>query len=388
MKASQVPCTVGTSLFYPNLARLPKPDGYEEWLGRQPQGDREHLSRELVGRLKAAYAEQDWTLLAKIMQELPPKTRLLGAEINSVHELIQRGHIEPQSRLFFLHSDTEDGRHVAEVLRAYYQGNAELIQVDGLDDQHPEVFRTQGLRSLAKELGKIIRDQAAANCAINATGGYKAQIAIAVVVGQVTGVPVYYKHERFSAIISLPPLPISFDLSEWFRSSALLYALAKDDLPTSMFDADLLTPKAESLLDRVDLDGEEYLTLSPLGQVFHDTFRNRYEGEKPRFLPLPASKREKKEPRLEKSGWPGEHPEVERFMQQVTDDVPQVIQCSTHYYNPDLTQQTLFRLSSKGIEGVFSRGGYTVKFRVETTAKNDVQREAMVAELNDWLARQ
>jgi putative CRISPR-associated protein (TIGR02619 family) len=386
-RASQVACTVGTSLFHSNLVRLPKPDEYEQWLNDQPPSDREHLSCKLVSQLKVAYAEQNWTRLGKLMRLLPPETRLLGAEINSVHELIQRGHIEPKARLFFLHSDTEDGRRVSQVLLAYYDGNAEGIQVDGLDDQDPERFRTQGLRSLAKELGKIIRDQAAANCAINATGGYKAQIAIAVVVGQVTGVPVYYKHERFSAIISLPPLPVSFDLSEWFRSSPLLFALADEDHPTSQFDADLLTPKAESLVDRVDLDGEEYLTLSPLGQVFHDTFRGRYEGEKGRFLPRAASNKEKRQPRIENSGHLRSHPEVKRFMQRVTDEVPQVIQCSTHYFNPALTRQTLFRLSSKGIEGVFSQGGYTVKFRVETTATQDVQRKAMVAELNDWLTK-
>ncbi len=388
VRASQVLCTVGTSLFFPNLARLPDSDGYDQWLGLQPTAERGRLSRDLVSQLKVAYGEQDWTRLGKLMGELPAETRLLGAEINSVHELIQGGHIEPKARLFFLHSDTRDGRNVAQVLLAYYDGNAEPIQVDGLDDQDPERFRTQGLRSLAKELGKIIRDQAAANCAINATGGYKAQIAIAVVVGQVTGVPVYYKHERFSAIISLPPLPISFDLSEWFRSSAFLYALTKGDLPTSIFDADLLTAKTESLVDRVDIDGEEYLTVSPLGQIFHDTFRERYEGEKERFLPPAASKKEKKSPRIEDSGHLRSHPEVKRFMQRVTDEVPQVLQCSTHYYNPDLPQQTLFKLGSMGIEGVFSHRGYTVRFRVETTAEQDVQREAMVAELNDWLTKQ
>ena len=49
--------------------------------------------------------------------------------------------------------------------------------------------------------------------AIDTTGGYKAQIAVAVVLGQALGIPVFYKHEKFSETIAFPPLPISLDYS-------------------------------------------------------------------------------------------------------------------------------------------------------------------------------
>jgi hypothetical protein len=72
-------------------------------------------------------------------------------------------------------------------------------------------------------------------------------------------------------------------------------------------------------------------------------------------------------------------------MSRVTSEVPQVKHCATHYYNPDLAERTRFRLASDGIEGIFSDGNFTVKFRVETTAQTSGQRNAVVAALNEWL---
>src|SRR5438093_1489422 len=83
------------------------------------------------------------------------------------------------------------------------------------------------VRNLAKAVCQIIRDHGASSCAINATGGYKAQIAIAVLMGQALGVPVYYKHERFDEIIAFPPMPVALDFEVWMRLSGLLFALER-----------------------------------------------------------------------------------------------------------------------------------------------------------------
>jgi hypothetical protein len=80
------------------------------------------------------------------------------------------------------------------------------------------------------------------------------------------------------------------------------------------------------------------------------------------------------------------HPEIEQFMRQVTDEVPQVIHCATFYFNPNLPEQTRFRVGPQGIEGILSNGTYTAKFRVETAATTDGQYSAVVAALNEWLA--
>ena len=54
--------------------------------------------------------------------------------------------------------------------------------------------------------------------AINATGGYKAQISFAGMIGQALGIPVYYLFEKFSKVIKLPPQPVALDLSLWLEN--------------------------------------------------------------------------------------------------------------------------------------------------------------------------
>ncbi len=376
-------CTVGTSLFRPNL----------EGLTKAAAGT--GLAEDLL-RLARGYQQRDWPAVAGELARLPASDRTCGAEINSIASMIAKGYIPGDCGLFFLHSDTEDGHSIAAVLKSYYQAKGhspvETVVVRDLQEQDPRRFRTRGLRNLAREIGRVIRGRSAAACAINATGGYKAQIAIAVLLGQAIGVPVYYKHEHFSEIIAFPPMPVALDFEVWMRASGMLFDLERNSDPTpAAVYADEWNDrdgeKYESLIERIEIDGQEYLELSPTGQIFHETFRERFRTARDQVLPPPVAAAQKRTPRLEKAGWPGEHPEVERFMSKLTREVPQVVHCATHYYNPDLAERTRFRVGSDGIEGVYSDGNFTAKFRVETSAQTPGQQSAVVAALNDWLAR-
>jgi hypothetical protein len=258
--------------------------------------------------------------------------------------------------------------------------------VPDLQDQDPKRFRTKGLRNLARKICGVIRERSAAACAINATGGYKAQIAIAVLLGQAIGVPVYYKHELFSEIIAFPPMPVALDFEVWMKASGMLFDLERStDLILAATYGEEWDEKYESLVERVPIDGQDYLELSPTGQIFHETFRERFRTARDEVLPPLVPPAQKRPPRLENAGWPGERPEVERFMKRVTDEVPQVVHCATFYYNPDLAERTRFRLGRDGIEGIYSNGSFTVKFRVETSAQTLGQQAALVAALNEWL---
>ena len=127
-------------------------------------------------------------------------------------------------------------------------------------------------------------------CAINATGGYKAQIAIAVLMGQALGIPVYYKHERFDAIIPFPPMPVSLDFSLWEGASGMFMVLGKANAcePYQQFREEW-DERFEPLVNRVQIDGEDYLELSTTGQIFHETFRSRFQKIKDTRLPRPAT---------------------------------------------------------------------------------------------------
>lgn len=377
MPPSILLCTVGTSLFRPNL------EGLKSALASGTIAPERRA-------LAEAYAQQNWTTVAQHLTSVDAHARLCGAEINSIASLLQHKYITQDCGLFFLHSDTPDGFAIATILQQYYRakghGLVEIVNITDLQDQDPKRFRTKGLRQLAREVCKILRERSPAACAINATGGYKAQIAIAVLIGQAVGVPVYYKHEFFEEIIAFPPMPVALDFELWMRASGMLFDLVRnlEPVPASLY-AEEWSETYESLVERVTIDHQDYLELSPTGQIFHDTFHERFRSHRDQVLPPPVPAGHKRPPRLEVSGWPGEHPEVQRFMEDVTVANPWVSHCATFYYNPDLGERTRFRQSPYGIEGILSNSTYTVKFRVETSAQTPGQQAAVVAALNEWL---
>jgi putative CRISPR-associated protein (TIGR02619 family) len=352
-------CTVGTSMFH----------GQPEAVVRDPAA------------------------LARRLAALAPTDHLCGAEINSIASLLERGYVTADCGLYFFHSATDQGRAVAAVLTAYFNGrghsSVSAVEVADLQDTDARRFRTQGLRHLARELCRVIGEHSAAACAIDATGGYKAQIAIAVLLGQALGVPVYYKHEHFSEIIAFPPLPVAFDFEVWMRASGLLFRLAREPRPADEF-ADDWDERCESLVERVAIDGREFLELSPAGLIFHQTFRDRFKSGRDQVLPPAVPAGQKKAPILKSNeGHMLTHrAEIERFLNGVTHEVPPVALCVTSYYNPDLPRPSGFHARGDGVEGVYSGGSWCVKFRVETSAQTEGQRNAVVAALNEWLAGQ
>jgi putative CRISPR-associated protein (TIGR02619 family) len=370
--------TVGTSLFHPNLEGL----------------KRAHAEGKADARLvdlAIAYAAQDWTAVAAELGQLPATDRICGAEINSIASMIEHGHVRPDCGLFFLHSDTADGRSIAAILKCYFDARhapVESVAVTDLQDVDPRRFRTKGLRTLAKELCRVIRERTPTACAINATGGYKAQIAIAVLLGQAVGVPVFYKHERFDEIIAFPPMPVALDFEVWMRASGMLVALEKatDPLSADVF-IDEWDERYESLVDRVAIDGTDYLELSPTGQVFHETFRERFRTSRDEVLPLAAIAQH--EPTLHDHGVINLlRSELLRFLGKLTREVPFVTRCVTYYCHPQLNEPIRFRVRGDEVEGIFSDGTRTVKFVVHTTSQTAGQTSAAVAALNDWVARE
>ena len=371
--AHTVICTVGTSLFRPNLAGLRADD---------PEPNRQALAR--------AYAAGDWEAVAAGLGTHGPTDRLCGAEINSLASLVAKGYAAADANLVFCHSDTADGQAIGRILEVYFRraghSSVQARTITDLQDRDARLFRTRGLRNLAREVCKVIRDYGAASCAINATGGYKAQIAIAVLMGQALGVPVYYKHELFDEIIAFPPMPVAFDFEAWMRLSGLLLVLQADLQPADLVedypdDAETL----ESLVDRETVDGVDYLELSPTGQIFHETFRERFRTTRDQVLPPPVPTGQKKPPHFEDSGHMHAVRGLKAFLEAVTAGVPQVVRCSTSWSHPDLPRPARFWVGAEGVEGQFSDGKALVKFRVETSATSPGQMAAVAARLNEWL---
>ncbi|NEO99582.1 MAG: putative CRISPR-associated protein [Symploca sp. SIO2E9] len=262
--------TVGTSLFEGNLKRLCEttPNKPENWV-----------------KLKEAYETgiktENWSLLAKELLEIDPSTRTCGAEINTVEEIRKKDWLSLENLIFFV-SDTPNGKATGEVLCDYFQQRQDLklrtveyTVIDELQDERPQDFKVHGLRNLVRQIGEYVQRFGGSDyVTIDATGGYKAQIAIALLMGQALDIPVFYKHERFSEIIDFPPLPISFDYDILGQNADLLTDFERGEAFSSS-ELGSINQKLRSLLTEVVAGNESLYELSPIGQIYLTGFRYR-----------------------------------------------------------------------------------------------------------------
>jgi len=278
-------CAVGTGLIN-RLASLPE-DRYPDLRRALDRRDAGSVARELAG--------------------MGPSEAARGAEISSTQAMLDRRLVAENPHLHLCVSDTDDGGWIGQVLRDYFHNHrgwqVATHKIDGLQDADPQAFATRGLRNLVRAFAKVIRDAGGgACCAINATAGYKAMLGISVLVGQAMEVPVFYQHERFSRIIAVPPMPLSFDWDALARHGDLLMGLEESgemELP-----ADEVPELLKPFIDEIPAEkpGCVLCGLSPLGQTYLESFRLRHPPEK--TLPPVAPADRRKEPRFRDDHYP------------------------------------------------------------------------------------
>lgn len=321
MERNIVICTVGTSLFESNLKRI--------------NDLQEALKPENWKAIQEAYLGKKWQNLSRELIKVEPSHRICGAEINTIYDLVYKKQ-RPLQKLYLLVSDTETGEETGKVLKTYFTehpkfsfNEVEFYKVDKLQDQNPRDFKMYGLRNLVRKIGEIIqRVGGPEQVMIDATGGYKAQIAIAVLIGQVLNIPVSYKHERFSEIIEFPPLPVSFDYRIVGENSDLLTylessssTLTAEDLPLSRIDERLRV-----FLEEISVDNTILYALSPIGALFLLGYRLRY----PRIPNLIPAGDLKKAPNFREDHYPIGFKE---YVTKLWQDIPWIITTHSLPYN-------------------------------------------------------
>jgi len=232
-----------------------------------------HASGRSTEELKASLVAERWHL---------PEA---GVELNSL-ALLLRGHVDPDAQVHYFLSDTEDGARVGEVLRAVVgEQRVVLHPVKNLNPAMPELFARRGLANLASEMGRVLRGVSSDQCAIDATGGFKAQSGVAITLGHALQIPVYYRHESFADILTIPPLPIALDAGLWCQEAALFFELAEDvgvmnQLPQS--------PRLQNLLSWQIQDDVYVVGLNATGTVFHEAMCHQWPSLARLQLPAPA----------------------------------------------------------------------------------------------------
>ena len=357
-------CTVGTSLIN-NLSSSAEPALREELQKDNAQA----LAIGLIGK--------------------DPGDRLCGAEINSNHGILRKDLISNRMFLYLLVSDTEQGRFTGKILKQYYGHNknpwkfenVENRVIEGLKDSDPHSFRTEGLRNLVRHIAKIVQHHGSDAVLINATGGYKAQISFAGMIGQALEIPVCYLFERFTEVIVLPPQPVSLDMSFWMNNVELFHDLEKHNVEINPVSLD---ERFATLVDQVEVDGEILVGLSPVGQLFHETFRYRFLKNTKSLLPPDSGLDPLQKVIKYEDANQGRHRGLKDWLERLR-TFSYVLRIYTHYYNPALAVRNYFGRSKTGeisqIEGGYSDGKATTKFDIVTTARTETERDAVLADL-------
>jgi hypothetical protein len=239
-----------------------------------------------------------------------------------------------------------------------------------------------------KNISSYVQKFGKENVIINATGGYKAQILYAGIIGQALGIPLYYKHELFDEIIELPPQPVSLDMGFWLRHSDIFFMLDMENtVPEDELSGFIKEPESEYLVNRVSIDNIDYFELSPTGQIFHEGFKVRFPVNAGNFLPPANDATAKNKKFTQEPGAPPDRPPgLSRFIQEKIFSKGYVQRAHSYYYNPDLPRKCVFRKAPKGepdqIELVYSDGKATGKVSIYTTARTREQNQAAIADLN------
>jgi putative CRISPR-associated protein (TIGR02619 family) len=241
-----------------------------------------HLQRELASQGLPPKQEA-----LALLKKWGPTDLRCGAEVNSIEHLLagrrlSTGDTVGPYEIAFLVSDTEDGNWTGTLLESYYRsrGFQEVTchEVPGLSPIDPDRFARQGLRSLVKESSRLLKDAERKRLfrVINATGGFKAQISFAGLIGQTLGVPVVYQFEGFPTCIEMPPMPVDFDREIWLMNYDVFMKLSEaGELTEEEFPFKDLDPVIRDLLESVEVDGKCLYCLSPILELMHQGFLAR-----------------------------------------------------------------------------------------------------------------
>ncbi|BAZ08049.1 putative CRISPR-associated protein [Calothrix sp. NIES-3974] len=193
-----------------------------------------------------------------------------SAETNSLLKIAK-----PDEEIVLLHTDTTDGYRCAREVERYLKSQNWLhVRLRKLPLENNEAqFESHGLRELVNILIDEISQGQRQNreVVINATGGFKAEIAYTTMVGMIFEVPIKYIYQNFQKPITFPALPVSWNIDLLLEYDNFFQWL--DEEPRLRQEVEeCLKAIPESERDRIlplllPPDSEDCIYLSPAGEI-------------------------------------------------------------------------------------------------------------------------
>jgi len=252
-------CTVGTSIAQGTNALRATQQQDSAW---------EDAVTDLEAQISNRLADMD-------LNSEPDRIRA-SAEIHSLHRL----QLDESDTVILLATDTADGRACAHAVRGVLLRNfglpdaqVKVVRVNGLQVRDADRLRRIGLPALVEETLKLIEDpqlRYGGEIILNPTGGFKGVVPFLTVLGMLFSLRTVYVFEFANSLISLPPLPVSFDLRLYERAlPALALVLEKGVVSEGEFFAaieNFADSEHDLFTGFIERDGG-MVTLSTLAQV-------------------------------------------------------------------------------------------------------------------------
>jgi len=224
--------TVGASIIT-NLRRLKAED---KRLVRLASDDAELLKRAHRGDVlfEAAY---------EMLKERP---REMSAELNSLWPYVEHGLVD---EAYLYYTQTGAGNFCSSLLELYMREELRLTDVHTVEVKGFGLDFEEGLVNLMdKVASKVVELRSKPGVAIylNATGGFKPENAILVLVASMLGLrSIYYMHEAFKEPVALPVFPISvrkepLECLRWIEGQVKLQGFAVELEAREKFGDDMV----------------------------------------------------------------------------------------------------------------------------------------------------
>ena len=290
---------VGASLVLNYLKEMSKKD--RQAIEREFAGI---ISKDFVDILKKDQWQANKLLMNEIKDDKEKKGKLVNnivdniqqfeeiygvsAEINTLTRLMEKlsGKDKLNITLYFLHTDTTDGKLCGEGLDKIYSNRKfyeYIFNKAGINNLQIHLVKTEeiinfggfknfneGIKThFIDRLSRLIGNHKKENdeIFINATGGYKAQSVYATLTGMLQKVPVIYTFERFKDYIELPAFPLSFDLALFHKNRVQFELVLKNNIKAYQ-------GLPRELQDMFIINKDDNKELSPIGAILYNNYIN------------------------------------------------------------------------------------------------------------------
>ncbi|MDK2972617.1 MAG: hypothetical protein PWP23_2372 [Candidatus Sumerlaeota bacterium] len=266
-------CTVGTSASQ-DIIRNPQ---FKARFGDNAPARLTPETVEQLGGEDAAFAAMQPLFIELDHRDEQTLRRRLSAE---VHSLARLG-VSADDEVFLFATDTPDGMVCARLVESYLVGRlgvearrARVLRIEGLQVDDGERFRRTGIVNYIQTVRRLGEERAWSGVVLNPTGGFKALIPYTTLLGMLFGAPVCYIFDNGREIITLPPMPIEFDLPRLEPRRAALEELEeKVELTEDRFWVGASHETREALAALVEVTRPGWVTLSGLGLIALERLR-------------------------------------------------------------------------------------------------------------------